>query len=347
MDKLKEKVTLTRLQYLVWTAILLISFFAMISSDGVKHSAAFAINNTVFYALIIYGNIRFLYPRFYQKKRYALYIAGSVLLLLMTGAGKVYLSRAIQNGHFSEAPKLLDIGTYVTFFLSGITVFILSFVFRLAIAYFMIKQATEEALLQRSQFELKLLRAQVQPHFLFNTLNNMYYEAYLDSPRTALLIERLSDIMRYFVDQSMQDTVPLTTEVQFLDNYIALERIRIRPEPEIEFEKRYDAGIPIPPMLLMTFVENIFKHGVDKISGCNKITISLVQQKGYLYFTTTNAINRHAGQAMPAGLGLANLRKRLSILFGGNFHLETVNDGQYFTASLKVPLHESTVHDSR
>ena len=346
MNSLKEKATLARLQYLVWAAILLISFFAMISSDGVKLSAAYAINNSCFYALIIYGNIRFLYPRFYQKRRYMLYVAGSILLLLLAGTGRGYVSLIIHNEFLSAAPRLLDIGTYVTFFLSGITVFVLSFIFRLAIAYFMIKQASEEALLQRSQFELKLLRAQVQPHFLFNTLNNMYYEAYMDSPRTALLIERLSDIMRYFVDQSSQETVPLATEVQFLDNYIALEKIRIRPEPEIEFEKQYDARIPVPPMLLMTFVENIFKHGIDKISGCNKIEISLVHQNGYLYFSTKNTINRHAGRTTQDGLGLKNLRKRLSILYGGNFVLDTLDDGQYFTATLKVPLHESTVHDS-
>ena len=97
----------------------------------------------------------------------------------------------------------------------------------------------------------------------------------------------------------------------------------------------------------MTFVENIFKHGVDKISGCNKIEISLIEQKGYLYFSTKNAINTHAGQKMPGGLGLTNLRKRLSILYDGNFELETADDGEYFTATLKVPLHESTVHDSR
>jgi Histidine kinase len=345
-DLFKGKKTLIRLQYLVWAAILLISFFAMVSSDGVKRSAASAIISSCFYALIIYGNIRFLYPRFYQKQRYVLYATGSVLLLLLAGVGKGYLSSVIHNKNFSAAPRLLDVGTYVTFFLSGITVFVLSFIFRLAIAYFMIKQASEEALLQRSQFELKLLRAQVQPHFLFNTLNNIYYEAYVDSPRTALLIERLSDIMRYFVDQSIQETVPLATEVQFLDNYIALEKIRIKPEPEIKFEKQYDAGRPIPPMLMMTFVENIFKHGIDKISGCNKIEISLVHQNGYLYFKTKNSINKHAGRTMPAGLGLKNLRKRLSILYNDNFELETRNDGHYFTAALKVPLHESTVHDS-
>ena len=350
MDKMKsfkEKATLARLQYLVWVTILLISFFAMISSDGVQRSAAYSIINTCFYALIIYGNIRLLYPRFYQKKHYVLYIAGSVLLLLLAGAGKVYISFAIHNELYPTAPRLLEVRTYVTFVLSGITVFVLSFVFRLAIAYFLIKQASEEALLQRSQFELKLLRAQVQPHFLFNTLNSMYYEAYMDSPRTALLIERLSEIMRYFVDQSNQETVPLATEVQFLDNYIALERIRIKPEPEIEFEKKYDGRIAVPPMLLMTFVENIFKHGIDKIGGCNRIEISLVDQNGYLYFKTRNPINRHADRAMPNGLGLKNLNKRLSILYDDNFELKTVDNGEYFTAALKIPLHESTVHDRR
>src|SRR5882757_2877989 len=174
MDKMKlfkGKATLVRLQYLVWAAVLLISFFSMLSADGVKRSAASAIINSCFYALIIYGNIRFLYPSFYQNKRYVPYVAGSVVLLLLAGVGRGYLSLFIHNRYFAAAPKLLDVATYVTFFLSGITVFVLSFIFRLAIAYFMLKQASEEALLQRSEFELKLLRAQVQPHFLFNTLN--------------------------------------------------------------------------------------------------------------------------------------------------------------------------------
>ena len=341
-----EKKALARLHCLVWAAIMLISFFGMISSDGVGLSAAYTIVNSFLYALIIYGNISFLYPRLYQKKRYMLYVLGSALLVVLAGAGKMLFANFISKNDLLPPDRLLRIENFPTFFLFGITVFVLSFVFRMAINYFIIKRASEEALLQRSQFELKLLRAQVQPHFLFNTLNNMYYEAYMDSPRTALLIERLSEIMRYFVDQSTQETVPLATEVQFLDNYIALERVRIRPEPEIEFQRQYDAGMPIPPMLLMTFVENIFKHGIDKIGGCNRVEISLIQQNGFLYFKTRNTINRHAEQAIPTGLGLRNLRKRLSILYDGKFDLETHDDGEYFTASLKIPLHESAMHYS-
>jgi hypothetical protein len=337
-NKFEKKPNLVQLQYLVWAVVLLVSFFAMLSEDGLKRSAAFASMNTGFYSLIVYGNIRFLYPRFYQSKRYFLYILFSIVLLLIVGIGKGYLSLYIRDRGFFVSPRLLDTGTYLTFFLWGITVFVLSFIFRLAIAYFTLKQQQEETLLQRSQFELRLLKAQVQPHFLFNTLNNMYYEAYMEAPRTALLIERLSHIMRYFVDQSSQDSVPLATEVQFLDNYIALEKIRISPEPEINFYKQIDPETLIPPMLLMTFVENIFKHGIDKIRGRNTIELWLIQEGGYLCFSTKNTLNEHAGPIRPTGLGLENLRKRLAILYSDKFELDTFNDGERYSATLKIPL---------
>jgi len=334
----KRKITLIQLQYLVWLAILLISFISMLSSDGVAPSALFAFNGVFFYALIIYGNIQFLYPRYFQKKRYVLYTAGSAVLVGIAGFVKGYLSLFISSQYFATALRIQNAGTHLSFFLSGVTVFVLSLIIRLAIAYFAVKQQSEEALLQRSQFELKLLKAQVQPHFLFNTLNNMYYEAYMEAPHTALLIERLSDIMRYFIDQNIQDMVPLETEVQFLDNYIALEKIRIMPEPALEFEKVFSAGIQLPPMLLMTFVENIFKHGIDKISGCNQIWIRIAEQEGYLMFETRNSISRYPGKTKPTGLGLKNLRQRLSLLYGADFELDTRNDGRYFTAFLKIPL---------
>ncbi|MBS1664930.1 MAG: histidine kinase [Bacteroidetes bacterium] len=334
----KGKMTLTQLQYLVWLAILLISFISMLSSDGVAGSALFSLNGVCFYALIIYGNIHFLYPRFFQKKRYILYTAGAILLVAIAGFVKGYISLYISSQYFHKTFRIQDTATHLSFFLSGVTIFVLSLVIRLAIAYFAVKQQSEEALLQRSQFELKLLKAQVQPHFLFNTLNNMYYEAYMEAPRTALLIERLSEIMRYFIDQNIEDLVPIETEVQFLENYIALEKIRILPEPQIEFLKSFKPGIQLPPMLLMTFVENIFKHGIDKISGDNQIRIRIVEKDGYIIFETSNTINQHPGKTQPNGLGLKNLKQRLSLLYGTNFELNTRSDIKYFTAFLKIPL---------
>jgi histidine kinase len=333
-----EKFRLMGAHYLVWASILIISFFSMLQADGAGPSALSACISCGFYALIVYGNICFLYPRFYQKKKILRYLLGSMVLLVVAGPGRGYLSLYVRNASFAAAPHWLNTWANITFLLSVTTVFILSFIFRLAMAYFTLKQQSEKILLQRSQFELRLLKAQVQPHFLFNTLNAIYYEAYMEAPQTALLIERLSDIMRYFIDQRTKEYVHLATEIQFLDNYIALEKMRIKPEPEIIFHRNVDDQRKIPPMLLMTFVENIFKHGIDKISGNNKIYLSLYEKDQHLVFETKNFLNRHADPRQEPGLGLNNLRQRLMILYGKDFDMHTGEDNQYFTACLKFPL---------
>ncbi len=201
------------------------------------------------------------------------------------------------------SPKLYDPGVILNFMVAGFLTYLLSFIFRIALAYFSLKQQSEKILLQKSQAELNLLKSQVQPHFLFNTLNNIYYEAYREAPRTAKLIERLSDIMRYFVDESPKDEVSLSTEIQFLENYIVLEKIRIRHEIDLNFIQDCNPDLRIPPMLLMTFVENIFKHGIDKSSNKNKIDMSLTQKDGYLLFETRNQIHEKPGTTdSPMGL---------------------------------------------
>jgi len=230
------------------------------------------------------------------------------------------------------------LGTMLNFIFAGFLTYMLSFIFRIANAYYALKQQSEKILVQKSQAELNLLKSQVQPHFLFNTLNNIYYEAYREAPRTAKLIERLSDIMRYFVDESPKDEVSLATEILFLENYIALEKIRIRHEIELDFIKDCNSELRIPPMLLMTFVENIFKHGIDKSSSENKIEISLVQQDGNLLFQTKNRIYDKTGTTESTGFGIKNLEKRLTFLYGTKFELNVDTTGNYFTAFLKVPL---------
>jgi LytS/YehU family sensor histidine kinase len=230
---------------------------------------------------------------------------------------------------------LLDLLVYVP---GGILIYVLSLVFRIFIAYFTLKQQTEEILLQKSQAELNLLKSQVQPHFLFNALNSIYYRVYKVDPPSAGLIERLADIMRYFVDESPKDEVPVSTEVAFIENYIALERIRIRHGASVNFEKTYNPDLRIPPMLLMTFVENIFKHGIDKSLKQNQVTISLVQQNDHLLFKTSNRKADPADSDQPGGFGIINLTKRLRMLYGDKFDLTIDSEGELFIAFLKIPL---------
>jgi hypothetical protein len=338
MKFIRGMTTIARLQWLVWIAVFFIVYFSILPEDGFFPAGIFTIINVAFYAIVIYGNISLLFPRFYEQGRKVEYIIYISIFLIVVGLGRGYAVSYLYNKYNPEHPEPITFQMLLYYGVAGVLTYLLSFIFRIAIAYFELKQQSEKILAQKSQAELNLLKSQVQPHFLFNTLNNIYYEAYLEAPRTAKLIERLSDSMRYFVDESPKDEVSLTTEIQFLENYMALEKIRIRHEIELDFVKDCSPDLRIPPMLLMTFIENIFKHGIDKSSKENKIEISLIQQEGFLLFQTCNRIHTVASKEESHGFGIENLRRRLTMLYGTKFELNIECDGQTFTAFLKVPI---------
>jgi sensor histidine kinase YesM len=334
----RQEPNITQLQLLIWPAVLLLIFFSLLPMNGLLESVIVSVVNATSYAIIIYGNILLLYPVFYQKRRFVSYGVSVAFFLILTGMLKGYAG-IILFGYFGLLKPgpvhLLSLLGYVP----GVAlIYVLSLVVRIAIAYFGLKQQTEEILVQKSQAELNLLKSQVQPHFLFNALNSIYYRVYKVDPPSAGLIERLADIMRYFVDESPKEVVPVSTEVAFIENYMELERIRIRHGAAINFEKAYNPELRIPPMLLMTFVENIFKHGIDKSLEQNPVTISLVQQNDQLLFTTSNRkIDPEPGD-QPGGFGIINLTKRLGLLYGDKYQLAIDDTGELFTAFLKIPL---------
>ncbi len=334
----KYRPGILQLQVWIWIAVFLLIFFSLLPMDGYRRSIIYTVVNTASYAIIIYGNILFLYPVFYQKGRFVWYGLLVGLLLVATGVLRGYVTLTLYQHFLALKSVPLNWLALLNYVPGGVLVYILSLIFRIAIEYFNLKQQTEEILLEKSQAELNLLKSQVQPHFLFNTLNNIYYEAYKSDPLTAGLIERLSDIMRYFVDESPKDKVPVTTEVTFIENYMELEKIRIRHGVVITFEKTFDPGLHIPPMLLMTFVENIFKHGINKSSSQNQIAISLVQKDNYLTFKTSNRIFDPPATGKSAGFGILNLTRRLRMLYGSNFELAIDQHGGVYNAALKIPL---------
>lgn len=338
MKSFFERASVNKLQWLVWIFVGLTVFFSYVSEDGIKQAATFALINTAYYASIIYGNIRFLFPRFYQTGKRVAYFVGVVLLVGIVGMGRATLSWSLYNAYFAQKPEKFGPALVISSLLSGLFIYIMSLIFRIALAYFSLKQQAEEILLQKSHAELNLLKSQVQPHFLFNTLNNIYYESYREAPRTALLIERLSGIMRYFVDESPKEYVALATEIQFLENYMALEQIRVRYGVHISFSKQCRSDLRVPPMLLMTFVENIFKHGIDKTSHINSVEISLADRDGYLYFGTRNRLYPVHSHQGANGFGIRNLEERLRMLYGTDYELRAKKEDGFFTASLKFPL---------
>lgn len=209
----------------------------------------------------------------------------------------------------------------------------------------------EQALQQENTAtELALLRQQVNPHFLFNTLNNLFGMARkAGDTATADGIARLSGLMRYMLYESNTETVPLEKEWEFLHNYIALQKMRYSATDPIDvrFELNGTAsGIRIPPMLLITPVENAFKHGVrlDQPSFVH-VTGQVEVQAGTPVFHLRVAnsyfvANGVAVRDATGGIGLANLRKRLALLYPNLPVLQQIQIGNTFTISLKLPVNQ-------
>lgn len=292
---------------------------------------------TITYLIAVYGNAAWLIPRYYQDNRRTIYFILSTLLLTILVIVRMYAeNQALMPLHLTFYNWRLPHFSFV--FITNFLAFLFGALLRITIDYVYLLRQQEEMRIQQLASELNLLKAQVQPHFLFNTLNNIYYLAYTKNERTAEVVARLSDIMRYFVDEAPKERVPLLTEIDFLENYIELEQIRMLHQAAIAFDRNsINDALIIPPMLLIPLVENIFKHGVDKSVAQNDVVIALQQQDGYLFFTTKNSHHDHECRSK-GGVGLTNLRKRLTLLYGNDFTLTTEKTGHCFTATLKFPV---------
>jgi len=187
--------------------------------------------------------------------------------------------------------------------------------------------------------ELNFLKTQINPHFFFNTLNNLYSLALNRSEQTPGVILKLSDLMSYMLYESNEAKVSLEKEINYLQNYLDLEKLRFGKRLTINFEiEGQMEGVSIPPMILILFVENCFKHGLKDNIDQVSIDIALKVKSDYLFFSINNPVSAHIASTGVSGIGLKNVKRRLDLLFKTNYDLNIVNDRQEYTVSLKMPV---------
>ncbi|MCB0280491.1 MAG: histidine kinase [Calditrichaeota bacterium] len=201
---------------------------------------------------------------------------------------------------------------------------------------------------EKLKTELKYLKAQIHPHFLFNTINNIYSSSLANDPQTSILLLKLSELLRYMIYESKDELIPVSKEIEILENYIELETIRHGKRLNIVFNKHGDlSGLQIPPLLFLPFVENSFKHGIAKSLDDNWISIDLEADGKKLTFKVENgkAIENEI-TAKPDmteqqdGFGLRNLEKRLKLLFQDGYILDIYDEDKSYLAVLKVDLNQ-------
>lgn len=185
--------------------------------------------------------------------------------------------------------------------------------------------------------EMLHLKSQVNPHFFFNTLNNLYGLVKKDPEQAQELILKLSEMMRYSIYDGQNDWVPLEEEITYLKNYLELHKSRYHKKVSIEFNTTIDKdGYMIMPLLLILLVENAIKHGVEKLRHDAYVNIELKANNDQISFTITNNFDPEDQEKGPGGIGISNLKRRLEIGYKKEFDLDLTKEYSTFTAHLSL-----------
>ncbi|WP_306468594.1 sensor histidine kinase [Aestuariibaculum lutulentum] len=222
--------------------------------------------------------------------------------------------------------------------------YVITFVTAIKITLDYLKEHKRVALLEKTQLEteLRFLKTQVSPHFFFNTLNNIYSLSVEKSNKTPRMILKLSELMRYLLYETRERRQTLEKEIIYIQNYLDLERVRYDENLEVNMYISGDIqDKKIAPILLLTFIENAFKHGADKNIGKVKININFKIIENFLYFTVTNPLPQISEHQKPnkkaGGIGLVNAKKRLELGYNKNdYKLSIKQKKNKFVVKLKI-----------
>jgi len=191
---------------------------------------------------------------------------------------------------------------------------------------------------EKSQAELALLRTQINPHFFFNTLNNLYALTVKNSKQAPEVILKLSDMMRYTIYEGEKESVTIKNEIEYLKNYIELHKIRYKKTVTFQFNNTVDETLTIAPLLFIILLENAFKHGVESLTEDAYIYIDISNDDDYIYFVIENNFDtKEIGETK--GIGLTNLKRRLSLIYPQNHELVIQQQENIYKATLKTAKH--------
>lgn len=291
--------------------------------------------------LAVYPNLVWLIPGLLRKGKYWNYGCLLIASILMSIGFNVftfnYLSDILFPGYyFISYYNFFDLLKFTSTY-AGITTLL-----KLSKGWFKYQESQrliDKLYHEKLDTELAALKAQVNPHFLFNSLNNIYALSLDQDKRTPALILGLSDMMRYLLYESDPEKVPLKKEIAHLKNYVDLQRLSAEEEVQIEFNIFGDPSAKeIAPLLFLPIIENGFKHGIKGDIEGAFIRIKLDIHATFLTLEVTNNKGQHeeAELEKPKGIGLKNLRQRLALLYPGKHILEIKEDHQIFSVLLKL-----------
>lgn len=300
-----------------------------------------------------YCNIYYLIPKFLPRKylKYVFFVIVGVILVVI---GRLVLENVFQV--FPAQPPYINF-QYLAELAVG-EIYVQGFItaFKLLLDWGKSQKHTRELEKRNFETELAFLRSQVQPHFFFNTLNNLYSLTLDKSDRAPETVLKLSDLMSYVIYEGKQKKVHVSKELRYIQNYLDLERLRFGDKLHTEFTITGEIkDHEIAPLILLPFIENSFKHGALDSMKKIVIKIALKMNDHHILFTIRNTksekINAHASNNTyqhPGhnGVGVENIKRRLKLIYGDTYHLTMKDETENFTVTLRIPTHENTLSNS-
>ena len=304
------------------------------------------IYTTLLLAPFYFAHRYYIIPNILAKKRILIYLLIILSILLAYLAVLYYISvnaketKEILKSAYASTPYYIYKGP--KFFSTGpLAIFLLIFVISggslVVSSWFQAEAKKEEISKQQLQTELSLLKSQVNPHFLFNTLNSIYSLALTNSEKTPNSVLKLSKIMRYTLEESKKDMVLLSSEIEFINSYIELQLIRLTNKVKVSFTHNITEGDAyVAPLLFIPFIENAFKYGIST-HHLSTISFDIAKHGNQIIFSCVNDILPKNYKIDGTGTGLANTKRRLELLYP-NTHQLTIEETTTFHVLLKITL---------
>ncbi|MCU0449107.1 MAG: sensor histidine kinase [Bernardetiaceae bacterium] len=325
---------------LVWLVAATLSFSSFWMVLGWQNALLKTTVNVGTLMGVAYGNMHGLLPSLFEKKRHTLYgLAVMAVAIVVT-----VLFIAIDRRFPFQGLAIVQIrpGFPAYNFVITVSTLVMSTMYQLNKGVQRYQAVQQQLINQQLNTELDLLRTQINPHFLFNTLNNLYTLAYLKSERTAPMISQLAELMRYLLYQGRQPWVPLEKEVAFLRSYLDLYQLK-HENPQVSFRVDIDRPHhPVEPMLFIPLIENCFKYcDLDAPGGFIDLHLQLAGPQLSLLARNSCAPTPPQRQPGVGGVGLSNLGQRLALRYPGRHQLQNRLENGVFTASLVILLDQN------
>ena len=334
MFKLSQKYITPGVHLLIWVSVLVIPLF-IFHNFPIKTGLPdyFFLVTNLYHIGLFYLNAGILYPRLFNRKTWWVYLLVIGIILALS-----YYAKLLVVHWVLPEFELNSFNNRILFF-PPLPFLLASFIFRYITDRTRNEKMEKERRAEQLVSELRFLRSQISPHFLFNMLTNMVALARQKSELLEPSLIQLSDLLRYMLYDSGKDRFLLSQEIVYLRSYVELQQLRFGEGLDLVLDIQ-DPGSDgyIEPMLLIPFVENAFKHGIGMVAN-PFIKIRLAVEDGQLQFSVSNNYNKSGGSKdESSGIGLSNVKNRLELLYAQKYNLSIRDDGKVYAVNLNLEL---------